>query len=131
MAITEGDSLPDVTVHTMQNGRPTPGSISDMVAGKKTVIFAVPGAFTPTCSEEHLPGFVEHAEAIKAKGVDDILCVAVNDPFVMDAWQQNRGADAITMVADGNGNLANALGLAMDGSGFGHGYAISAIRHDC
>ena len=121
MAIQEGDKLPEVTLHHMLDGRPSPISTTDLTADKKVVIFAVPGAFTPTCSEMHLPGFVNHADNIKAKGVDDIICVAVNDAFVMDAWGKERNADAITMVADGNGELAEALGLVMDGSGFGLG----------
>lgn len=121
MAIAEGDKLPDVTVQMIQDGRPGPVSTSDLTAGKKVVIFAVPGAFTPTCSLQHLPGFVRSADAIKAKGVDEIICTAVNDAFVMDAWGKSQSADAISMVADGNGLLAGALGLEMDGSGFGMG----------
>ena len=121
MSISEGDKLPDVTVSMMNDGRPAPVSLSDLTAGKKVVVFAVPGAFTPTCSLQHLPGFVQNAEAIKAKGVDDIICTSVNDAFVMDAWGKDQSADAIKMVADGNGELAQALGLTMDGSGFGLG----------
>ena len=121
MAISEGEKLPDVTVQVMKEGRPGPTSLRELTSGKKVVIFAVPGAFTPTCSQQHLPGFVQNADAIKAKGVDDILCTSVNDAFVMDAWGKDQSADAITMVADGNGDLAGALGLEMDGSGFGLG----------
>lgn len=121
MTISQGDSLPEVTVQVIKDGRPTPVALGDLTAGKKVVLFAVPGAFTPTCSQQHLPGFVKNADAIKAKGVDDILCTAVNDAFVMDAWGKDQSADAISMVADGNGDLATALGLEMDGSGFGLG----------
>ncbi|MBW2696154.1 MAG: peroxiredoxin, partial [Deltaproteobacteria bacterium] len=86
------------------------------------VLFAVPGAFTPTCSEQHLPGYIEKADEIRAKGVDDILCVSVNDAFVMDAWGKDRGiGDKVTLIADGNGDLAKALGLDFDGSGIGFG----------
>ena len=121
MTISQGENLPDVTVQVMQDGRPAPASLREMTAGKKVVMFAVPGAFTPTCSLQHLPGFVEQADALKAKGVDEIICTAVNDAFVMDAWGKSQSADAISMVADGNGDLAGALGLVMDGSGFGMG----------
>jgi len=87
--------------------------------GKKVVLFAVPGAFTPTCSAKHLPGFVDNAEALKAKGVDEIVCTSVNDPFVMGVW--GKGSEGITFLADGNADFASALGLTMDGSGFGLG----------
>lgn len=121
MSISQGDTVPDVTVQVMKEGRPGPVSLRDLTSGKKVVLFAVPGAFTPTCSLQHLPGFVNKADEIKAKGVDAIICTSVNDAFVMDAWGQSQSADAISMVADGNGDLANALGLEMDGSGFGMG----------
>ena len=121
MTISQGENLPDVTVQVMQDGRPAPASLRELTAGKKVVMFAVPGAFTPTCSLQHLPGFVEQADALKAKGVDEIICTSVNDAFVMDAWGKSQSADAISMVADGNGDLASALGLVMDGSGFGMG----------
>ena len=121
MAISQGDKLPDVTVQIMQDGRPRPASTSSLTEGKKVVIFAVPGAFTPTCSLQHLPGYVQNANGLKSKGVDDIICTSVNDAFVMDAWGKDQSADDITMVADGNGDLASALGLEMDGSGFGMG----------
>ncbi|MYD44699.1 MAG: peroxiredoxin [Gammaproteobacteria bacterium] len=121
MSIAEGESLPDVTVQIMNDGRPAPVSLREITAGKKVVIFAVPGAFTPTCSQQHLPSFVENAEAIRAKGVDEIMCTSVNDAFVMDAWGKDASAGSIAMVADGNGDLAQALGLEMDGSGFGLG----------
>ena len=95
---------------------------SDFFGGKKVVLFAVPGAFTPTCSAKHLPGFIEKADQIKAKGVDEIACIAVNDAFVMGAWGEAQGAgSAVKMVADGNGDFAQACGLTMDRSGFGLG----------
>ena len=121
MTISQGDALPDATVQMFKDGRPGPVSLRDLTAGKKVVLFAVPGAFTPTCSLQHLPGYVQNAEAIKAKGVDAIICTSVNDVFVMSAWGKDQSADAIAMVADGNGDLATALGLEMDGSGFGMG----------
>lgn len=121
MAIAQGDKLPDVTVQVMQEGRPRPVSTGSLTEGKKVVIFAVPGAFTPTCSQQHLPGYVQNADALKSKGVDEIICTSVNDAFVMDAWGKDQSADDIVMVADGNGDLASALGLEMDGSGFGMG----------
>ena len=101
-----------------------PGSIStdELFSGKKVVLFAVPGAFTPTCSKSHLPGFVSQADAIRGKGVDTIACMAVNDAFVMNAWGENQSVgDKVQMLADGNGEYAKALGLEMDASGFGMG----------
>ena len=121
MSIQQGDRLPEATLHTMRDGRPTAVTTSELFSGKKVVMFAVPGAFTPTCSEAHLPGYVVQADAIKAKGIDDIICVAVNDAFVMGAWGEAGNADALTMVGDGNGDFTKAIGLEMDGSGFGLG----------
>jgi peroxiredoxin len=121
MAISEGDKLPSATMHMMKDGRPTAVTTDDLFAGKKVVLFAVPGAYTPTCSQAHLPGFVVNADAIKAQGVDDIVCVSVNDAFVMDSWGNDKNADQLLMVGDGNGEFAKALGLEMDGSGFGLG----------
>ena len=97
-------------------------STTAFFANRKVVLFSVPGAFTPTCSVQHLPGFVQNADAIKAKGVDEIVCIAVNDAFVMDAWgkSQNTG-DSVTLLADGNGEFTQALGLGLDGTGFGLG----------
>jgi peroxiredoxin len=119
MPIKEGDRIPSVTLKTTDMKDIT---TDEIFGGKKVVIFAVPGAFTPTCSEQHLPGYIAHADAIRAKGVDDIVCVSVNDAFVMGAWGKDRGAgDAVTMIADGNGDLAKALGLDFDGSGIGFG----------
>ncbi|MEM9620649.1 MAG: peroxiredoxin [Pseudomonadota bacterium] len=121
MAIQEGDKLPEATLHTMQDGKPTPVTTGDLFGGKKVVLFAVPGAFTPTCSQAHLPGYVVHADDIKAKGVDSIICLSVNDAFVMGAWGDNANAEALMMVGDGNGDFTKAIGLEMDGSGFGLG----------
>jgi peroxiredoxin len=96
--------------------------ITELTKGKKVVLFAVPGAFTPTCSEKHLPGFVEQAEAIKAKGVDAILCVAVNDPFVLSAWEKARNVGGkVNILSDGNAEFTRAIGLDLDASGFGLG----------
>ena len=92
-----------------------------MFGGKKVVLFAVPGAFTPTCSNAHLPGYVVKADELKAKGVDSIICLSVNDAFVMDAWGKDKNAEQLMMVADGNGEFTKALGLEMAGSGFGLG----------
>ena len=119
MPIKEGDKIPAVTVKTSDMKDIT---TEELFGGKKVVIFAVPGAFTPTCSEHHLPGYIEQAEAIRARGVDSILCVSVNDAFVMGAWGRERGAgDAVTMIADGNGDFSKAIGLDFDGSGIGFG----------
>ena len=119
MALQEGEKIPDVTVKTTDMKDVT---TQELVAGKKVVIFAVPGAFTPTCSEQHLPGFITQADAIRAKGVDDIICISVNDSFVMDCWGKDRGVgDKVRMIADGNAVFAKALGLDFDGSGIGFG----------
>ncbi len=122
MAIQVGDKIPALTLKTMTGDGIQDVSTEDLFGGKKVVLFAVPGAFTPTCSAKHLPGFVEHAAAIRAKGVDTIACVSVNDAFVMGAWGEAHGAgDAVQMIADGNGEFARALGLDFDGSNFGMG----------
>ena len=121
MSISKGDSLPKATFTTMGEDGPMPMDTDEVFKGKTVVLFAVPGAFTPTCSAKHLPGFVEHADDLRAKGVDEIACVSVNDVFVMDAWGKSAGADSVTMLADGNGEFAKALGLEMDASGFGMG----------
>ncbi|MAJ59788.1 MAG: peroxiredoxin [bacterium TMED88] len=119
MPIQEGEKIPAVTVKTEDMQDVT---TEQLFGGKKVVLFAVPGAFTPTCSEQHLPGFIEKASEIKAKGVDDIICLSVNDAFVMKAWGKDRGADGkVTMIADGNADLSRALGLDFDGSGIGFG----------
>ena len=122
MAIQAGDRVPEVTLTTMTREGPRAISTSEVFGGKRVVLFAVPGAFTPTCSEQHLPGFVGRADDMKAKGVDAVLCTAVNDVFVLNAWSKARGADEdITMLADGNGEFAKALGLDTDLSAFGLG----------
>ena len=121
MAIQEGDRLPEATLHVIQDGRPTAVTTGGLFGGKKVVLFAVPGAFTPTCSQAHLPGYVANADEIKAKGVDSIVCVAVNDAFVMDAWSADRNAEELVMAGDGNGEFTAAIGLEMDGRGFGLG----------
>ena len=121
MAIDTGSKLPEATLHTIKDGKPTPVTTDELFAGKKVAMFAVPGAFTPTCSMAHLPGYVVQADAIKAKGVDSIVCLSVNDAFVMDAWGKSSNAEELVMVGDGNGDFTAALGLEMDGSGFGLG----------
>jgi peroxiredoxin len=119
MAIKEGEKIPAVTVKATDMSDVT---TDELFGGKKVVLFAVPGAFTPTCSKQHLPGFVAQAAAIRAKGVDDIICLSVNDAFVMDAWGKEHGTgDKVRMIADGNGDLSKALGLDFDGSGIGFG----------
>lgn len=121
MTISVGDQIPDVELFQSTGEGPQKVQASEYFAGKKVALFSVPGAFTPTCSAKHLPGFVEKASELKAKGVDEIACTAVNDAFVLGAWNESAGSDDITMLADGNGNFASALGLEMDGSGFGLG----------
>lgn len=121
MAISVGDKLPDVTLVKATENGPEQVSSADYFAGKKVALFSVPGAFTPTCSARHLPGYVEKAAELKAKGIDEIAATAVNDAFVMGAWNKAAGSDDITMLADGNAEFAEAVGLTMDGSGFGMG----------
>lgn len=121
MTISVGDKLPDVKLVKATAEGPEAVQSTDYFAGKKVALFSVPGAFTPTCSAKHLPGFVEKAGELKAKGIDEIACTAVNDAFVMGAWNKDSGSSDITMLADGNGELAKAVGLTMDGSGFGMG----------
>ena len=121
MTIRIGDRIPSAVLNQMSEQGPQPTSTTDYFAGRKVVLFSVPGAFTPTCSAYHLPGFVEHADEFSGKGVDAIACVAVNDVFVMHAWGKSANADGIDMLADGNGDFAAALGLEMDGSAFGMG----------
>jgi peroxiredoxin len=119
MPIQEGERVPSITVKATDMKDVT---TDELFSGKKVVLFAVPGAFTPTCSNQHLPGFIEQADAIRAKGVDDIICMSVNDAFVMDAWGKNRGTgDKVRLIADGNGDLSKSLGLDFDGSGIGFG----------
>ena len=123
MAIKAGDRLPsDLKLKEMGDGGPKDVTVGDVFKGKKVVVFAVPGAFTPTCSMKHLPGFLEKASAIKAKGVDEIVCLAVNDAFVMGAWgDANNSKGKVRMLADGNGDFTKALGLTLDAAGFGMG----------
>jgi len=121
MTIKVGDKVPEGTFSIMDSEGPTGLSASEVFNGKKVVLFAVPGAFTPTCSVAHLPGFVVQYDEIIAKGVDTVACLAVNDVFVMNAWGKSSNAENILMLADGNGTYATALGLELDGSGFGMG----------
>ncbi|MGP1275190.1 MAG: peroxiredoxin [Caulobacterales bacterium] len=122
MTIKTGDRLPDATFMTMGADGPMPVTTKDLCQGKTVALFAVPGAYTPTCSAKHLPGFVEKASELKAKGVDTIACTSVNDVFVMNAWGKDQNAgEGVLMLADGNGTFAEAIGLTMDGSKFGMG----------
>ncbi|MFT4592118.1 MAG: peroxiredoxin [Gammaproteobacteria bacterium] len=122
MTISAGDKMPSGTLTTMTADGPKPVSTDELFAGKKVVLFSVPGAFTPTCSMKHLPGFVAQAEALKAQGVDTVVCTAVNDVFVMSAWGKSANADGkVLMAADGNGDYVRSLGLELDASGFGMG----------
>jgi peroxiredoxin len=122
MTIQTGDKMPEGSFGIMTDDGPGSISTEELFAGKKVVLISVPGAFTPTCSMKHLPGFVEQAAALKAEGVDTIACTAVNDVFVMDAWGKERGVgDSVLMLADGNGDYVRSLGLEMDGTGFGMG----------
>jgi peroxiredoxin len=122
MTISAGDRIPDVTLRKMSANGPEAVQSTDALGKGRVVLFAVPGAFTPTCSDHHLPGFVLRADDLTAKGVDTIACVAVNDPFVMGAWGQAQGTgDKVLMLSDGNGDFTAAVGLELDGSGFGLG----------
>jgi len=122
MTIKIGDKIPSATLMQMKGGTPQPLKTDDLFSGKKVVVFALPGAFTPTCSAKHLPGFVHKADDIMHKGVDAIACVSVNDAFVMGAWGEQQGTgDKVMMLADGNGDFTKALGLEMDASKFGMG----------
>ncbi|WP_250655968.1 peroxiredoxin [Alkalimarinus coralli] len=117
--IQNGEKLPDISFQLLAKGGMQNPTTSDLFAGKRVVLFAVPGAFTPTCSEAHLPGYVVNADKLKAKGVDSIICLAVNDAFVMNAWGKAQNADEIIMLADGNGAFTKAIGLDMDTGTFG------------
>jgi len=121
MSIKVGDKVPSGMFTVMGAEGPTGISTADIFKGKKVVLFAVPGAFTPTCSMAHLPGFVVHVDDIKAKGVDTVACMSVNDVFVMHAWGQSANAEHLMMLADGNAEFTAALGLELDGTGFGMG----------
>jgi glutaredoxin/glutathione-dependent peroxiredoxin len=122
MTINIGDKLPSATLIQMKDDAPRPVKTDEFFANKKVVLFAVPGAFTPTCSAKHLPGFVHNAEAMKAKGIDAVACVSVNDAFVMGAWgNEHMTGERVIMLADGNGDFTKALGLEMDASKYGMG----------
>ena len=121
MTIQVGDRLPDVPLAIAGAESPQPTTSGEFFKGKRVALFAVPGAYTPTCSARHLPSYVEKAQELKGQGVDEIACVSVNDAFVMAAWGKSGGSEDITMLADGNGEFADAVGLAMDGSKFGMG----------
>ena len=121
MTIQTGDTIPAATMKIMGDKGPQDITTSDIFAGKKVVLFAVPGAYTPTCSAAHLPGFVVNADKIKARGVDTIVCLSVNDAFVMDAWGKSGNAEELLMVADGNGEFTSAMGVELDASGAGLG----------
>ena len=123
MSISVGDKIPREQLTVMGEHGPAPIHSDELLGDGLTVLFAVPGAFTPTCSAEHLPSFIENAQALRNKGVERVVCMAVNDIFVMDAWaRQNDVGSAVTMAADGNGNFTRALGLELDASAFGMGY---------
>jgi peroxiredoxin len=122
MTIAIGDRIPDVKVMTSRPDGPVPVQTGDVLGHGKVVLFAVPGAFTPTCSDYHLPSYVIRYDDLKAKGVDSVVCVSVNDPFVMGAWGEAQHVDGnILMLADGNGEFTKAMGLEMDGSAVGLG----------
>ena len=122
MTIQVGDRIPSATLVKMTEDGPKPVSTDELFGGRTVALFSVPGAFTPTCSAKHLPGFVEHADDLRARAIDEIVCISVNDPFVMGAWGKSANVgDKVTMLADGNGDFVKALGLTMDGSKFGMG----------
>lgn len=121
MTISVGDKLPKATLVKATANGPEPVDTEEFFKGRRVALFAVPGAFTPTCSVKHLPGYIEKGEDLKAKGIDEVVCTSVNDPFVLGAWSKSANAGDITMLADGNGDFADQLGLTMDGSKFGMG----------
>ncbi|HEY3777469.1 MAG TPA: peroxiredoxin [Rhizomicrobium sp.] len=122
MTIKIGDRVPSATLMEMKDGKPQPVSTDEIFRGRKIALFALPGAFTPTCSAKHLPGYVQNAENLKGKGIDAIACVSVNDAFVMGAWGEHQGAGGkVMMLADGNGDFTRALGLEMDATKYGMG----------
>ena len=122
MTISVGDKLPEVTMIKATAEGPQPAQSAEFFAGKKVALFSVPGAFTPTCSAKHLPGFIEHQQQIRDQGVDAIACMSVNDTFVMHAWGQQASAEGIDMLADGNGEFAEKLGLDLDATAWGMGF---------
>jgi len=122
MTIKVGEKVPSATLMQMKGGAPQPVKTDDLFKGKKIVVFGLPGAFTPTCSAKHLPGFIQHADEIQKRGVDAIACLSVNDAFVMGAWGEQQGSgEKVMMLADGNGDFTRSLGLEMDASRFGMG----------
>ena len=122
MTIKVGDKVPSVTLMEKQEGGPAPVTTDELFKGKKVALFALPGAYTPTCSAKHVPGFVQNSEALKGKGINSIICLSVNDAFVMGAWGKEQGAgDKVRMIADGNGEFTRAVGLEFDASKFGMG----------
>ena len=122
MSINVGDKVPNMNLTTMTAEGPAPIGYDDLFAGKRVALFSVPGAYTPTCSEQHLPGFIQKASDLTAKGIDTIACMAVNDVFVMDAWGKSQNGDGkVLMLADGNGEFTSAIGLELDAYGFGMG----------
>jgi peroxiredoxin len=126
MTIKVGDKLPSVSLKYMNKDGMQTATTEDLFKGKKAVLFGLPGAFTPTCSAKHLPGFVTNADELRKKGVEVIACLSVNDAFVMDAWGKSQNAgEKVLMLADGNGDFAKATGLTMDGTGYGMGLRTS------
>jgi peroxiredoxin len=122
MTVAVGDKVPAAVLMKMTEAGPAPITTEALFGGRTVALFSVPGAFTPTCSAKHLPGFITHADEIKARGIDEIVCISVNDVFVMGAWGKNANVgENVTMLADGNGDFVKALGLTMDGSKFGMG----------
>lgn len=122
MSIAVGEKLPEATFRVMTADGPATKSVADVFGGKKVAAFAVPGAYTPTCHAKHVPGFLDNLDALKARGVDDVVCIAVNDPFVLGKWAGDTGADGkITFLSDGNGEFTRAIGLELDGSAVGLG----------
>jgi len=119
MSIKVGDTVPSGKFGIMTEAGPGGISTDELFSGKRVAVFSVPGAFTPTCSARHLPGYVDHAADLKAKGIDDIACLAVNDVFVMNAWGKDQNAASVKMLADGNGDFTKAIGLELDATGFG------------
>lgn len=135
MAVQPGDTLPQASFMAMTENGPEAKSTLDIFSGKRVALFAVPGAFTPTCSAKHLPGFIEQADELKAAGIDQIACLSVNDVFVMGAWgEQQEVGNTVAMLADGNGDFTKDVGLEMDGTGFGMGQRsqrYSMVVNDC
>lgn len=121
MPINIGDPIPEVTLAVMTDDGPAPLTTSELFSDKKVALFAVPGAFTPTCSAHHLPGYIDHLEDFRAAGFDTVACVSVNDVYVMNAWGASAGANGLLMLADGNADFARALGLEADSTAFGMG----------